>query len=219
MQMPQLSQLSAKGKVGYITALAGSALAALSFLAIPFVSLRIFGIFGSFSLLQLVQFVQLFSNVAGFLASRSGNATATPLSLVVGFIWLALVVTIVACIMALIFTLRAGTRALGGAISLIALGLIGAGIFLFIMIVVSTPYSSVAIGGWLCLLGMVATTIGGIAAIVGRPLAIATNVYDSGGVPQSSQYPSNPYTQYPPPPPSNPQYPQQTPPPPPPPLY
>jgi hypothetical protein len=182
MQTPELSRPSPRGKVGYIVAIAGSALSVFSFFALPFVSLRIFGIFGSFSLLRLLQFVQLFSDVAGFSARRDGNAI--PLSLIVGFIWLALVVTIVACIIALIFTLRASSRALGGAISLVALGLIGSGIFLFIMIVVSTPYSSVAIGGWLCLLGMVATTIGGIVAIVGRPLAIASNVYDSGSMPQ-----------------------------------
>ncbi len=202
MQTPEVSRPSPQGKVGYIIALVGSAISVLSFFAIPFASIRIFAFFSSFSLLQLLQFVQGFSNVADFLASRSGNAPATPLSLIIGSIWMSLIVAIGACIVALIFTLRASSRALGGAISLIALGLIGSGIFLFIAIVVSTPYSSVAIGGWLCLLGMIATAIGGIVAIIGRP-PVAT-AYGYGSMPQSPQYPSNTH------------YPQQTPPPPPP---
>jgi hypothetical protein len=201
MQTPEVSRPSSQGKVGYIIALVGSAISVLSFLAIPFASIRIFAFFSSFSLLQLLQFIQEVSNVADFLASKSGNAPATPLSLVVGSIWMSLIVTIGACIVALIFTLRANSRALGGAIGLIALGLIGSGIFLFLMIVVNTPYSSVAIGGWLCLLGMMATAIGGIVAVVGRPSV--TSTYGYGSMPQSPQYSSD----------TN--YPQQTPPPPP----
>lgn len=161
MQTPPLAQPFSKGKIGYIVALAGSAVATLSFLALPFVSVIILG---SFSLLQLAQ-------LAG-----SYGASSTSLFQNVGIMWVSLVIAIVGCVIALVCIIQTDSRALGGAIGLIVLGVIDTGIFLYMISQVSTTYTSAAIGAWLCLLGMIATAIGGIVAIAGRPPTGVTHV-------------------------------------------
>lgn len=163
MQAPELARSSSQGKTGYIVALAGSAIAILSFLALPFVSIVFFGSI-SFTLLQLVQS-----------AGSSTRSVPPQVSQIIASIWFLLVIAIIACIVALIFTIQASSRALAGAISLIVLGVIGTAIFLLMIIQVSSQFTSIAIGGWLCLLGMIATAVGGIVAIAGRPPAITAN--------------------------------------------
>jgi hypothetical protein len=208
MQTPPPSQPSSKGKIGYIVALTGSALTIISFLALPFIT--VLGIL-SFSLLQLANLADALKSYG---SSMDTTSSSSQLSGGIAFVWISLVVAIAACIVSLVFTIRKSSRAIGGAVSLIVLGLIGAGIFLFMIISItnelnslgsagstypttSTSTVSIGIGAWLCVIGMVATAVGGIVAIVARPPALATAPYGYGGAPQSLQYPPNPYTQYP----------------------
>jgi hypothetical protein len=204
MQTPPVYRPSSKGKIGYIVALAGGVITAISFLAIPFIS--VMGII-SLSMLQILNYANTYGSALGSLSSSSSSTTtASQISAAVIFIWLSLVIAIISCIVALIFTVRKGSRAVAGAVSLLVLGVIGTGIFIFIIAQIGAGY--VAIGGWLCVLGMLAVAIGGLVALLNRPAAVAPQGYGYNGVPQQPQYQGNPYQQYPQPPPS---YPQQSP--------
>lgn len=174
--------------------------------------------------------------------------------MLIAAIWASLIIAVVAAIIALVFTVRANARSILGGVSLIILGLIDAAIFSYFFVAIqqassqlgnslsglsggsslSSAYSayaasgiSISVGGWLCLLGMIAALIGGIIALVQRRSTPALATPDTYGAfpagpayeqqnsypnypPQNypPQYPSQPPAQYPQYPPQQPQYPQ-----------
>ena len=161
MQAPELARSSSKGKTGYIVALAGSILSLLSFHVFPFISIVLLG---PYTLSQILQ-------LAEKLGSPGSSSGVTPISETVGLIWLSLIVAIIAGIVALVFTIRANSHAVG-AVSLIILGVVGSGIFLYMINKVNVPpYISIGAGAWLCVFGMIAAAVGGIVALTGHSSA------------------------------------------------
>jgi hypothetical protein len=232
MQTPPLAQPSSKGNVGYIVALAGSALSILSFFAFSISTSPAGGLSSqSSNSTTFMQFVQQLQEAQRQIQSLTtpynspGNYGAVTavydrIFQMIPLIWASLVISIVACIIALIFTIRPVSRAVGGAVSLIILGLIGAGIFLYLIITIAgfisdvssafvggttNGFSYIGFGAWLCVIGMLVAVIGGIVAITNRPSPVVPGY---GGTPQP---PSSPYTQYPPQQPPYPSYPPQQP--------
>jgi hypothetical protein len=239
MQTPPLAEPFPKGKVGYIVALVGSALSILAFLAFSISTSPASNVASrsSNSSTTFLQFVQQLQEAQKQLQSLPTSYNDPSLYGNIGtmydrifqmipFIWASLVISIVACIVALIFTIRPVSRAVGGAVSLIILGLLGAGAFLYLIITIAgfisdlsgafvggsavNGFSYIGFGAWLCVIGMVMAVIGGIVAITSRSSLVVPGY---GSTPQPPQYPANPYTQYPPQqPPSYPSYPPQQPP-------
>jgi hypothetical protein len=218
MQASSVSPPSAQvSKWAYGLAVAGSALTIISFFVIPFISISYSSSYLSPSFTLYVTLAQILDllNIVGqslnFTStfSTAGQAAAAQVSAAFACILIAILIAAAAAIMSIIFLVRSKFTHIAGAVSLIILGVIDAGLFLYLIVGVSSLTStsnsrmfsvpglssssssvsiSIGAGGWLCLLGAVLVLVSGIVAVVRRPMYATPMVYGPGVVAVPNQY-------------------------------